>query len=176
MKNRYCRRTKLSEKEFLSILSAYCAGLTATEAAKANAAVEKPASRQTVERIFLQLGNYLYERYVRTIFVELAKRNPERLSDVDESERIVLDRLWDAMRGDLDYAYFRNVKLPFPGGDELLLVLKRRWAAFNGFTRDKFPAHLAYAVYQLLDDKPFTLRARLRRYENLTELLEKDPL
>src|SRR5687767_2077659 len=101
MKNRYCRRTKLSEKEFLSILSGYCMGLTATEAAKARTAIEKPASRQTVERIFLQLGNYLYRKHVSPIFIELAKRNPERLSDVDESERIVLDRLWDAIRGKL---------------------------------------------------------------------------
>lgn len=176
MKNRYCRRTKLSEKEFLSILSSYCTGLTATEAAKASAAREKPASRQTVERIFLHLGGYLYRKYVSPIFVELAKRNPERFGDVNESERIVLDRLWEAMRGELDYEYFRSNKLPFPGGDDLLLVLKHRRNSFSGLTRDKFPAHLGYAMYRLQGDDPYSLRGTLRSYENLKDLLESDPL
>lgn len=175
MKNRYCRNTKLSEEEFLSILAAYCSRTTASEAATTSPAHKKPASRQTVERIFLQLGDYLYRKYVSPIFVELARRNP-KLSDVTESERVILDGLWQAMRGELDYEYFRRHKLPFPGGDALLLVLKNRWTMLNGFTRDKFPHHVAYAIYQLEDDEPLSFMATVRIHERLKEMLEKDPL
>jgi len=69
MKNRYCRKTKLSEAQFLSILICYSSGMTASQASKPYDEKKPPASRQTIERVYLELGLYLHRKLVRPIAV-----------------------------------------------------------------------------------------------------------
>ncbi|HZF28334.1 MAG TPA: hypothetical protein VE907_04410 [Gammaproteobacteria bacterium] len=162
MKNRYCRRTKLSEAEFLDIVVSFSNGKTASETYRYMAAEGRRVSRQTIEKKFLELGDYIYRKRILPVFFRLHERHPE--SSVEEIQKHFLEQLWEGMRGTLDYNAFRAQGHPIPGGDVLVEIvrgsaplradddivvgmLRFRWRRFNGFPRAKFKSHLGSAFH-----------------------------
>jgi len=96
--------------------------------------------------------------------------------DPDECERELLDHFWNVMVGEVDYAYFRRHKLPYFESPAVVAVLRHRWKAFNGVTRDKFAVHFAFVLHRIDDDEFQTFLGTVRTYEALKEMLQADPL
>ena len=168
MKNKFLRDTKLTEEEFLSILWGFCGGVTASDMHTIFKNAENPISRQTIARKYTELGYYLWDNVVRQSYIDMYR---EANSDQDRSsfgiENYVLDTLWKALEGTLNYSAFREVGSEYPGAD-ILPALKARWVAFNGFSRDHFAGHVAAAYLQASQESH-----EIRYWWFIKQLLEK---
>lgn len=150
-KNRFCRRTKLSEKEFLAIFHGYIDGLSATETHKLIVgATEFGAllSRQAVEGIYLRIGSYLWEQFVRkkmqTLYAEY-----ELANECDSFTHFVayyLDMMRQAIDGDVDYVEYRKDGIEI-GNMGTVKLLHERSRKFNGLPAKTFHYHFAYASF-----------------------------
>lgn len=174
MKNRYCRRTKLSEKEFLHILSCFCVGLTATEAHALSADCNVKISRQTIAKKYLDLGIYFYKKWAKPALIKMLRTVKANASLSDEYlETAMLEVLWLDMRGELDYAEYRKKHARYPGPPELIEALKKRWKTLNGFQKDTRKSHLGIACFTIF---PVYQEDDLEAYAWVMHELTLDPL
>lgn len=171
MKNCYCRRTKLTTNEFELVASQFVTGATASETAQWLAESKNPISRQSIEKKFLDLGNYLYRKYPYVDYEKFAAalNQSHQLARV---KKLFLDAIWNEIRGTQDYAGFRKANVPYVVNEKLAYVLKWRWRLFNGFTRKNLTAHLGFASFFL----ETAHMNRMQAWRTLLEHLEKDPL
>lgn len=174
MKNRYCRRTKLSEEEFMRLIVYFCRGWPATTAHSQCADMGVKISRQTIEKKFLEFGDYFYRKFTRPQFLQLYKDcNPGIERPDDEWEQQWLDEIWHNMRGTLDYAAFRRDNMPYTGHDTLIRTLQGRWQLFNGFARENFRSHLGFATFFDGARQHSTMEVAISQF---IREFEKDPL
>lgn len=180
MKNRYCHRTKLSEVQFIWIAGGFCAGATATQIfklIKEHPGKVKPVSRQTIERLYLQLRKWSYLRYVRPSILSSARRlsPPEhtRPKSDAEIEKIALKTVWLHLHGKLDYKRYRQIGYFYPCPDPVTKHLQERWRRLNGFPQETLAAHLGYATlaHAFIDGKNKT-----EATNRILALLEQNPL
>jgi hypothetical protein len=152
MKNRYCRRTKISEEAFTLLLTNFCVGATVSDTAVLFQYRHMKLSRQSIEKKYQELGNYYYRKHVLPSYLKrLKKRNPTVVRSDDEWEQWWLDILWKLMRGELDYAAFRRDGLPYPGPETFVKYLQDRWRRTNGFPRETFTSQLGQVCVYLID-------------------------
>lgn len=174
MKNRFCRRTKLSEPEFIHIVVAFSSGMTAVQACAFIKTQDCKVSRQTVENKFLELGNYLYRKLTRPASLRtMRETNPGIDISDDEIEREALQAVWDRLRGTLDYASYREGEFVYPGPDRLIETLQERWRRFNGFQKGKLKSHVGFAAYH---SQPVFHASVERMSGHLLMMLMEDPL
>jgi len=131
-------------------------------------------SRQTIAKQFVELGNYVYLKFALPTFLEALRKANPGIPDSDKSlEEFIVGQMWQTMRGDLNYKFYREIKSPYPGPDELIKALQERWRTFNGFPQNTFRSHLGYAYYTML---AASSKSPEKAYKNLTEHLTLDPL
>lgn len=150
-KNRYCKRTKLSEAAFLAILSSYIDGFNATDTHSLlinTKGVDVTISRQAVEAIYLRLGNYLWDKFVKAKMRVLYEKY--ELDDECESfEHFIvyyLDMMRQAIEGDVDYKSYRKDGIEI-GSMGAVKLLQDRSIKFNGLPAKTFHCHFAYASF-----------------------------
>ena len=150
-KNRYCKKTKLSERAFLSIYHSYIDGLSASQAHRLICKTDEldvKVSRQAVEGIYLRLGKYLWVNFVRPkiekLYVEYG------LADECESAShfivYYLDMMRQAIEGEIDYKAYRKDGIEI-GNMETVLHLIERSKKFNGLPYKTFHLHFAYVSF-----------------------------
>lgn len=150
-KNRYCRRTKLSEQSFLAIFFSYMDGDAATEAHHAinkMNSVELSCSRQAIEGVYLKLGKYLWEHFV---YPKLEAKYLEydlkgECPSVGHLIAYYLDMMRQAIEGEIDYSAYREDGIEI-GSLETITKLRARSQAFNGLPAKTFHHHFAYVSF-----------------------------
>jgi hypothetical protein len=150
-KNRYCHRTKLSEREFLAIFHGYSSGLTATDTHKlisGTAELNVSISRQAVEGIFLRLGSFLWENFVRAK-MEVLYQEHDLEAECESFDHFVvyyLDMMRQAIEGEIDYKEYRKDGIEI-GSMGAVKRLYERSQKFNGLPAKTFHCHFAYASF-----------------------------
>lgn len=168
MKNKFCPDTKLTEEEFLSILWGFSGGMTASQVHDLFKSAGNPVSRQTVARKYTELGYYLWDNAIKHAYISMYREaNADDIRSAFGIENYVLDTLWKALQGTLNYGAFREIGSAYPG-DDILPALKARWVAFNGFGREHFAGHVAVA--SLMTSQP---SHEIRYWWFIKQLLEK---
>lgn len=150
-KNRYCRRTKLSEREFLAIFHGYIDGLSATETHKLIVGTTELGtllSRQAVEGIYLRLGSYLWEQFVRkkmqTLYDEYELA--EECESFAHFIAYYLDMMKQAIDGNIDYIEYRKDGIEI-GNMGTVKLLYERSQKFSGLPAKTFHYHFAYVSF-----------------------------
>lgn len=150
MKNRFWRKTKLSEAEFAAIVECWCGGMTATESTDVLEARGMKVSRQSVEKKFLELGDYFYRKFMLPVSLRhVREAHPDvRLSDA-KIEGIELSGFWGELTGKVVHSEFRNLGVPYPNQD-IVNVLRERWRKFSGLSMNTFRSHVGFAALMTL--------------------------
>jgi hypothetical protein len=152
-KNPFMRRTKLSIQEFQGVIGSFCIGLSATEARATLAQINFPVSRQTIERMYLLIGDFIYRKYFLPWFFRQLRRDLAELGKTLDSnlekhgQTLILDEIWKSLQGELNYAQFRANNWAYPV-EQLMPYLRERWTKFNGFSRKNLVSHVGYATFR----------------------------
>jgi len=174
VQNRYCRRTKLSEESFLLVLAAYCGGRTATDAHQQLVDMKVSISRQTIEKKYLDLGRYLYLGFYRRALLDLVRKSNPTIELSDEKlEPLVIDHLWKAMRGTVEYAVATKPDNPESNIESMIAILQDRWRSANGLARSTFYSHVGYAGFF---EQPSMINDREAAFQRLKSAFLHTPL
>jgi hypothetical protein len=173
MKNRFWPKTKLTEAEFAAIVECWCGGMTATESADVLEARGMKVSRQSIEKKFLELGDYIFRKFTLPVAIRhVREAYPDaRLSDA-KIEDAELSGLWGELTGKVVHSEFRKRGVPYPNQD-IVNVLRERWRKFNGLSMSTFRSHVGFAALMTL---PTVKRHPEAAQKFVLVLLEHDPL
>ncbi len=150
-KNRYCKNTKLSEKVFLSIFHEYIYGRNATEThllIEEGVDLGVKVSRQAVEGIYLRLGKYLWDNFVRPK-IEKLYLDYDLAAECESSADFIvyyLDMMRQAIDGEINYKEYRKDGIEI-GSMETVERLLARSKVFNGIPAKTFHFHFAYVSF-----------------------------
>lgn len=153
MKNRYFRKTKLTEDEFGHIVFLYISGSTASDAQKRlQDGWGLKISRQTISTTFLAVGEYIYFNFFRNDALAAFKQGyPGLKLPVFQWETMMLGQIWSHMLGNLAYPDVRKQNRAYPfEGTGIIEHLRERRKRLNGFPFESLASHVGQASIAML--------------------------
>ncbi len=135
----------------MAIFHGYFSGLTATDTHKLITSTEELSvsmSRQAVEGIYLRLGSFLWENFVRAKMETLYQEyNLEaEYESFDHFVVYYLDMMRQAIEGNIDYKEYRKDGIEI-GSMGTVKRLYERSRKFNGHPAKTFHCHFAYVSF-----------------------------
>ena len=185
-KNRYVWNSNLEEDVFLRILKLYCQGVTCTKAAKqlARHALmfgSRKISRQTINRYYLLLGDYLY-----TMLPDELKFAHQVPDDFDENDPVYnaeyfiqqsIMNLHHTLYEKVHYKDSINNTLLTNKTQDIYLFIKQQSRERRGIPLETFANHFALSFWYLFIPYHYPDEDRGKAlYKHMQLLLEENPL